>query len=390
MAALVLHASRALTPQREILNAAVVVEDAKITAVGPRDEVSPPAQARELKFPGMTLVPGFVDVHIHGAGGHDVMEGDGVALAAVAQTVARYGTTSLVATTVTASVDSTCRSAEAMARYIQAQHGTAPGAATGEIVGVHFEGPFISSIRRGVQPAEWILPPSIEAFRKMLEAASGCARILTLAPELPGALELMDAARAAGLVVGMGHTNATYEQAQAAIRHGASHAVHVFNAMRPFSHRETGVIGAVLTSPEVTAEVIADGVHVDAPAIRLLLAAKSTDRVVLISDGTAATGMPDGKYRLGSIEVTVAGGVCRDAEGHLAGSTLTLDRALRNIVGLGVSLQDAVKMLTWNPARLLGLEKTKGVLAPGADADLVLLDSKLKVAGVMTRGVGLA
>jgi len=318
------------------------------------------------------------------------MEADGAALAVVAQAVARYGTTSLVATTVTASVDSTCHSAEVIARYIHAQCGPAPGTAASEIVGVHFEGPFISSIRRGVQPSEWIVPPSVEAFRKMLDAASGCARILTLAPELPGALELVDAARAAGLVVGMGHTNASYDQAQAAIRQGACHAVHVFNAMRPFSHRETGVIGAVLTSPEVTAEVIADGVHVDVPAIRLLLAAKGTDRVVLISDGTAATGMPDGKYRLGSIEVTVAGGVCRDAEGHLAGSTLTLDRALRNIVALGAPVQDAVKMLTWNPARLLGLEKRKGVLAPGADADLVLLDSNLKVAGVMTRGVGLA
>jgi len=318
------------------------------------------------------------------------MEGDAVALATVAQTVARYGTTSLVATTVTASLDSTCQAAEGMARYIHAQRAAVPGTTTSEILGIHFEGPFISSVRRGVQPAEWIVPPSVEAFRKMLDAASGCARILTLAPELPGALELVEAARAAGLVVGLGHTNATYEQTQAAIRRGACHAVHVFNAMRPFSHRETGVLGAVLTSFEVSAEVIADGVHVDAAAIRLLLAAKGTDRVVLISDGTAATGRPDGKYHLGPLEVTVTGGVCRDAEGRLAGSTLTLDRALRNIVGLGVSVQDAVKMLTRNPARLLGLEKRKGVLAPGADADLVLLDPDLKVAGVMTRGVGLA
>jgi len=387
MAALVLHANRALTPHREILNATVVIEDGRIATVGAREEVSPPAHARVMNFPAMTLVPGFVDVHIHGAGGHDVMEGDGAALTTVARTVARFGTTSLVATTVTASLDSTCRATEAMARYIKAQQGTAIEKPTGEILGIHFEGPFLSSARRGVQPAQWIAPPSRDAFRKMLDAASGCARILTLAPEVPGALELVDAARAAGLVVGMGHTDATYDQARAAIQRGACHAVHVFNAMRPFSHRETGVIGAVLTSPEVTAEVIADGVHVDAAAIRLLLAAKGSDRVVLISDGTAATGMPDGKYQLGPLEVTVAGGVCRDSDGHLAGSTLTLDRALRNIVALGVPMQEAVKMLTWNPARLLGLEKRKGVLAPGADADLVLLDPNLNVAGVITRGV---
>jgi N-acetylglucosamine-6-phosphate deacetylase len=199
----------------------------------------------------------------------------------------------------------------------------------------------------------------------------------------------VEVSREAGLVVSLGHTDATYAQARAAIERGARHAVHVFNAMRPFSHRETGVLGAVLTSPEVSAEVIADGVHVDDAAIRLLVAAKGAARVVLVSDGTAATGMPDGTYRLGTFEVTLAGGVCRNQEGRISGSALTLDRALRKMVALGVALPDAVRMLTWNPASLLGLEHTKGVIAPGADADLVLLDESLQVRGVMTRGAGL-
>jgi N-acetylglucosamine-6-phosphate deacetylase len=185
----------------------------------------------------------------------------------------------------------------------------------------------------------------------------------------------------------MGHTDATYEQARAAVARGARHAVHVYNAMRPFSHRDAGVIGAVLTSPEVTAELIADGVHVEEAAMRMLLQAKGTERVILVSDGTAATGMPDGKYTLGTIEVTVSGGVCRNAEGKLAGSTLTLDRALRNIVALGVPLGDAVRMLTRNPAALLGAEFKKGVLREGADADIVLLDAALQVKRVWTRGV---
>ncbi len=244
-------------------------------------------------------------------------------------------------------------------------------------------------MRRGAHPAEWIVPPSVAALRRYLEAADGAGKVLTLAPELPGALELIEVARQAGLVVAMGHTNATYREAGAAIRKGARHAVHVFNAMRPFLHRETGVLGAVLTAPEVTAELIADGVHVDAAAMRLLIAAKGIEGVLLISDGTAATGMPDGKYPLGPLEVSVSGGVCRNAEGKLAGSMLTLDRALRNVVALGVPLGDAVRMLTLNPARLLGLERTKGMLAPGADADVVLLDTDLNVAGVMARGVGL-
>jgi len=163
----------------------------------------------------------------------------------------------------------------------------------------------------------------------------------------------------------------------------------VFNAMRPFSHRETGVLGAVLTSREVAAELIADGVHVDDAAIRLLLAAKGADRVVLVSDGTAATGMPDGRYKLGTFDVTVSGGVCRNVEGRLAGSTLTLDRAVRHMAGLGIPLADAVRMATWNTARVLGIEERKGTLAAGADADLVLLDAELKVARVMVRGAWL-
>jgi N-acetylglucosamine-6-phosphate deacetylase len=165
--------------------------------------------------------------------------------------------------------------------------------------------------------------------------------------------------------------------------------VHVYNAMRPFSHRDTGVIGAVLTSPDVTAELIADGVHVDEPAMRLLLQAKGAGGVILVSDGTAATGMPDGTYTLGTLQVTVSGGVCRNAEGKLAGSTLTLDRALRNIVALGTPLVDAVRMLTLNPASLLGIEFKKGALRVGADADVVLLDDALRVSSVWTRGLAL-
>jgi N-acetylglucosamine-6-phosphate deacetylase len=241
-----------------------------------------------------------------------------------------------------------------------------------------------------VHPAKWIVPPSSELLAQLLAESRGTAQILTLAPELPGALELISKARQAGLVVSLGHTDATYEQALAAIKAGASHAAHVFNAMRPFSHRGTGVIGAVLTSPKVSAELIADGVHVDDAAMRMLIQLKTPEHVILVSDGISATGMPDGKYQLGMFEVKVSGGVARSAEGKLAGSTLTLDRALRNVVALGVPLSSALRMVTANPARQIGLAARKGVLAPGADADLVFLDEKLEISGVMTRGAGLA
>ena len=391
MARLMLFADRLLTPLEEVPGGAVIIEDGKLTAVGRREAMTAPAGAREIHARGMTAIPGFVDAHIHGVGGRDVMDATAEALRTVTRSAARLGTTSLLATTVTASTEVTARSLEGIARFVreeptQRANGTEPSA---QILGIHLEGPFLSAQRRGVHPAEWLAEPTRGALAKLLAAANGYAKILTLAPELPGALECIDAARAAELVVAMGHTDATYAEAEAAVERGARHAVHVFNAMRPFSHRETGILGATLTDPRVTAEVIADGVHVDGPAIRLLLAAKGIGSVLLVSDAIAATGMPDGKYLLGNLEVRVAGGVSRNAEGRLAGSTLTLDRAVRNIVALGVPLGAAVQMATLNPARLLRIEGKKGALVPGADADIVLLDSDLRVAGVMTRGEGL-
>ena len=387
MTTTLLHAGRALTPSIEIADAGILIRDGVIEAIGPRKGMSLPSGALEILATDQTAVPGFIDVHIHGAGGRDVMEASEEALSTVTATVAAHGTTSFVATTVTANPDETCRSVEGIARYIANQSKSEQPRA--EVLGIHYEGPFLSKARRGVHPVEWIQTPSSELLNRLLQAAAGNARILTIAPELLGAAPCIDAAHKAGVVVAMGHTDATYEQARAAIARGVHHAVHVYNAMRPFSHRDSGVIGAVLTSPEVTGELIADGVHVEEAAMRLLLQAKGAGGVVLISDGLSATGMPDGKYMLGGFEVTVSGGVCRNAAGTLAGSTLTLDRALRNVVALGPSLADATRMLTLNPATLLGIEFKKGVLRTGADADVVLLDENLQIRNVWARGMPL-
>jgi N-acetylglucosamine-6-phosphate deacetylase len=373
MTTTLLHAGRVLTPTAEITDAGILIRDGVIEEIGVREGMWLPDGAQEITAEDKTAIPGFVDVHIHGAGGHDVMEGSSDALASVTKTVARHGTTSIVATTVTASPDDTIRSVEGIAHYISQQHETDDARA--EVLGIHFEGPFLSPARRGVHPPEWLKLPSAEILEKLLQAAAGNAQILTIAPELLGAMPCIDAARNAGMVVAMGHTDATYEQARAAIAHGVHHAVHVYNAMRPFSHRDSGVIGAVLTSPEVSAELIADGVHVEEIAMKVLLQAKGAEHMILISDGISATGMPDGKYMLGKLEVTVSGGICR-----------TLDRALRNIVGLGIPLADAVRMLTLNPAALLGIEFKKGALRVGADADVVLLDEGLQLTNVWVRG----
>lgn len=380
-----LQVGRAFTPTSELTDVGILVREGVIESIGPRSAVSLPAGAQEIRATDKIAAPGFVDVHIHGAGGHDVMEGTEGALDAISSMIGSHGTTSFVATTVTADPNAICKSSEEIARYIARQHARfRPGA---EVLGIHFEGPFISPLRRGVHPPEWIRLPSAELLEKFTAAAKGNALLLTIAPELLGAMPCIDAARKAGMVVGMGHTDATYEQARAALARGAHHAIHTYNAMRPFSHRDAGVIGAVLTSPEISAELIADGVHVDETAMRLLLQAKGAGGVVLISDGISATGMPDGKYTLGGFEVTVSGGVCRNMEGKLAGSTLTLDRALRNIVNLGASLGDALRMLTLNPAKVLGIEHKKGVLHTNADADIVLLNDGLEVTQVYTRGL---
>ena len=390
----VIHASRILTPDEEISDGIIIVEGSRIAAVGHRDTTRIPAGASDFVAAGMTVVPGFIDLHIHGAGGHDVMEGNARALDRICATVARHGTTSIVATTVTASVEDTCHSLEGIARYIRnhekSEFASKENRATAEILGVHLEGPFISKAQRGVHPPDAIAKPSIEILDKFVKAADGLVRILTIAPELPGALQVISHAAAAKIVVALGHTDADYEQARAAIDAGARHCVHIYNAMRPFAHRDPGVIGAIFTDPDVTAEVIADLVHVAGPAIQVLIGTKGFDTVLLVSDGIAATGMPDGNYRLGNFEVSVKDGVARNSEGKLAGSTLTLDRALRNVVALGVPMTDAVRMATVLPARRLGLAGKKGIIAEGADADLVALTPDLRVAAVMTRGVGMA
>src|ERR1700689_3798114 len=365
MTAIAIYAERILTPQEELRNNVIVVEGGRITGIGHRDEVHIPPGAKDYVAAGMTVVPGFVDVHIHGAGGHDVMEATPQALDAITATVARFGTTSIVATTVTAPVGETCRSLEGIAQYVRSHEKPEENTrAAAEIVGVHLEGPFINKARRGVHPPDSIATPSIDVLEKFRAAADG-------------------------LVVAVGHTDADYDQARAAFKAGARHAVHVYNAMRPFTHRDPGVISAIMTDTEVTAEIIADGVHVAGPAIQVLVGTKGFDTVLLVSDGTSATGMRDGNYRLGNFEVTVKGGVVRNSEGKLAGSTLTLDRALRYMVEVGVPFADALRMATILPARRLGLAGKKGILAIGGDADLVLLTPDLHVAGVMTRGVGL-
>lgn len=376
-----------LTPRQRIENGVIVVEGCRIAGVGHKEQVRIPPQARVIDHRDGVVVPGFIDIHIHGGGGRDLMEASPEAVNAVAMHLATHGTTSFLATTVTAGLEQTIKSVQGLSKVIHAW-GDAVPVGGAEPLGIHFEGPFLSVEKRGVHPAAHLLKPEIKTLARLIEAADGTARALTLAPELEGALAALDYARSRGVRVGLGHSNATYEVAERAIAFGASHAVHIFNAMRAFSHRDPGILGATLTDDRVSAELIADGVHVDAVAMRLLVRSKGLERIILITDGLSCAGMPDGSYPLGEFTVQVAGGTCRAADGTLAGSTLTLDTALKNFArSAGLSFEQCLPCATLNPARLLGLEKQKGVIAPGADADLSVFDRKLDLTDTFVGGV---
>jgi len=375
------------TPTEKIEDGVVLVEERRIASLGRSKQIKIPASARVVDHRTRTVVPGFIDLHVHGGAGHDLMEATPEAVAAVATHLAAHGTTSFLATTVTASLDRTLQATRALSQLIRAW-GTTTKSAAARPLGIHFEGPFLSVEKRGVHPAAHILKPTTETLDRLLEAAAGTARVLTLAPELDDGLAVLEHARRHGMRVGIGHSNATYDVAERAIAAGATHSIHTYNAMRAFSHRDPGILGAVLTDDRVSAELISDGVHVDPVAICLLVRAKGLERVILITDALSCAGMPDGHYPLGEMTVEVHGGACRSTAGTLAGSVLTLDRALQNFSRFtGLDYARCLPCATLNPARLLGLEKQKGVIAAGADADLVVLDESYAVVEVFVRGV---
>lgn len=383
-------AGKIFTPNERIENGVILVDGHRVVRVGSKDQVKIPAGAALIDNRERAVVPGFLDIHTHGAAGHDLMEASPEAVSAVAAFLARHGITSFLATTVSADFEGTLRAARALGKIVrdsQSSQGAWGKIAGAQPLGIHFEGPFLSVKRRGAHPAAQIRKPSKQALAKLLDAAEGTARVVTMAPEVDGALPALEYARSRGVLVSLGHSNATYQEAERAIAAGATQATHCYNAMRPFSHRDPGILGAVLDDDRVSAELICDGVHVEAPAVRLLLKTKGLGRVVLVSDSISAAGMPDGNYRLGGFVVRVAEGVCRTASGGLAGSTLTLDAGLRNFSTFtGTSLETCLRCATLNPAQLLGLEKQKGVIAPGADADLVVLDSNHYVTQTYVRG----
>jgi len=372
-------ANALLTPDEKIIRPVVLVEDGIISEVFSRDAREIAAGVKEISqdkgFDGAIVAPAFIDMHIHGGAGHDVMRKDVAGRAAMEQMLTRHGVGSYFPTTVTAPMDVTLAALEQMADSIESSEQTGSSSpARAMPLGIHLEGPFISHVRRGVHPPADLMLPTLATFDRFWQASRGQVRIMTIAPELQGALEVIAEAAKRGVCVSLGHSDASLDEAHAGLAAGARHATHTFNAMRPLDHRAPGILGEVLTNTKLSTDIIADGIHLDPAIVRLFLQAKGPDAAVLITDAISATGMPDGKYELGDIEVEVQNGKCT-AGGKLAGSVLTMDRAVRNIMQFaGWDLQKAVRLATTNPAKVMKL-KNRGRIEAGARADFVVLNA---------------
>lgn len=334
------------------------------------------AGAEEIELPENAVVlPGFIDEHIHGAGGSDAMDGNTKDLAIIAETVAKEGTTSFLATTMTQSKENILKAMRAVKEYREAA-----GERGARIEGVHLEGPFIAAAHKGAQPLEYVAAPDAKTFDEYNAACGNAIKIITLAPETDGALDFIRHIVAQGTVVSVGHTGAKYAEVKAAMEAGATNVTHTYNAQSPLHHREIGVVGSALLLEDLYCELICDTIHVSVPAMQLLVKNKRADKLALITDAMRAKGLADGVSELGGQTVYVKGGEARLADGTLAGSVLRMNRALQNMVEkVGVPLTQAVDYCTINPARTLKMENEAGSIAEGKRADFAVLNDKFDV-----------
>jgi N-acetylglucosamine-6-phosphate deacetylase len=389
---IVLSANRLYTPQEEIKDPLLFIEEGLISAVSSRAEREVPKNAMviDLAKDGLAeaiLVPGFVDIHMHGGAGVDLMRAAPSELPRLNKFLTTHGVTGYFPTTVAAPLDQTCSALARLADAIEAAPGSHAG---GDVIGarplgIHLEGPFLSHKRRGVHPPEYLVEPTLGVFERLWQAARGHVRMMTIAPELSGAPEVIAEAARRKVCVSIGHSDATLEAARAGVCAGARHATHTFNAMRPLDHRDPGILGEVLTDPRLSGDIIADGIHVAPEVIQIFLRSVGFERSVLITDAMAAAGMPDGTYQLGPIQVEVKDGKCT-SNGSLAGSVLTMDRAVRNITRFSDwTLREAVRAATLNATRAVGLAQ-HGELAPGAEANIIVMSPEGEVQRTIVRG----
>lgn len=361
----------------------IVIDSGRIAMIGTKEDI--PAKYSEyqvMKIQSDNLIlPGFIDVHIHGVAGADVMDGTTEALATMTKSLPQEGTTSFLATTITQSEEAIAEAVSNVAAFMKEDYTGA------EILGIHLEGPFINPIQAGAQPRDNVLNPSIRLFDKWQTLAEGNIRLVTFAPEENNGYEFVNYLSGSGVIPSIGHSNATYKEVRKAIQMGLTHATHLYNAMSPLHHREPGVVGAVLLHDEIMAEIIFDGIHVREEMVQLAYNSKGSRKIQLITDSIRAKCLRNGKYDLGGQEVTLKDGEARLANGTLAGSALKMNDAVRRAQRLEhCGLHDLVCISSKNAAKELGVDDRKGTLAIGKDADIVVLDSECNVQKTFCRG----
>ena len=354
-------------------NVMVTVEDGRIASLEAITNATHP-QPGDVDARDALLVPGFIDIHVHGGAGRYVMEGTQDALQAFARHLARHGVTGFLATTVTAPWEQQVQALAVTAQVMRSQESGEDGIGGATVLGCHLEGPYINPKKKGAQPEQYVRLPDVAELQRECGDNLEYVRVVTLAPEMPGGLELTRFLAAQGIIASVGHTDATYAQMSEAIDAGARHVTHCYNAMRPLDSREPGVVGAALARPELSAELIWDNVHVHPASGRALINAKTASGVILISDGIQGADMGDGyEFNLGDLTITVRDGQARLPDSTLAGSVLTLDKAFANAAAF--TLPERARMTSYNAAVALGLSHRKGLLRAGFDADLVLLNA---------------
>ncbi|MCK4240891.1 MAG: N-acetylglucosamine-6-phosphate deacetylase [Candidatus Atribacteria bacterium] len=372
--------SKIITPLKIIENGIVVINDGVIEYIG--EEEKGDLASYDNVYKGEYIVPGFIDIHCHGGNGYDTMDSTYEALKEISKFKAKNGCTGFLATTVTSSVKDTVKALNNISEYSkQSPEGGA------EILGVHLEGPFINAMQKGAQREDLIIPLSVEVMEKFIKESGGLIKIITYAPELDTDFEFTSFLNNKGIIPSVGHSFADYETIISAIKFGLKSSSHIFNQMKGIHHREPGTIGAILTEENLFAEIIADCIHVHPAIVNLLVKAKGIDKIIIITDAMRAAGLQDGIYDLGGLKVIVKNSEARLESGNLAGSTLTMNRAIKNMVEkMGINIKESVRMASLNPARLLGLNKDRGSLTPGKRADIVVLDDNFNVVYTIKKG----
>ncbi len=370
-----------VTPFRVIERGTLVVEGTLISAVGETEDVEIPKRARVVECEGMKLVPGFIDLLVHGGGGYGFADMSMEAVEEISNHFYRHGTTGMLASLYSKSEPEMVADVRRISGFMRQSTGT-------NVWGIHLEGPFINPELHGAMKVEYLWKANVEGWHRLYEASRGSVKLMTLAPELPGMEEVMRAAAKDNVVLSVGHSRATYQEVLTGIDNGVAHVTHMFNAMEPFHHRTPGVITAALLHDELKVELIADGIHVHPAVMKLIYRVKGDGGIILITDAIRASGMPDGEYTFMDQKIFVKEKKAYLEDGTLAGSTLTMEVAVKNMVELAeVPLTHAVRMASLNGAKVLGLSRRKGILAVGKDADLVLLDNAYEVQMTVSEGI---